>query len=112
MYDWCIVLKIRNSGSPAELNESKMPPWPIFKAAVAVNKFLTQASEKNAPPHQRILSLSITYTQSAIIYAIDAIPNENNDGSGGATCSTNSKFRYKIHMSIYGRSINNGDIKN
>mmetsp|Transcript_19962 Transcript_19962/g.30382 ORF Transcript_19962/g.30382 Transcript_19962/m.30382 type:complete len:425 (-) Transcript_19962:268-1542(-) len=81
-----IVLKIRNSGPPAELNETKMPPWPIFKAAVAVNKFLTLASEKSAPPHQRILSLSMAYTQSAIIYAIDAIPNENNDGSGGATC--------------------------
>ena len=69
-------------GSPTGM----LPPWPIFRVAIALNEFFEAAAVATRPPPVQVKTLATAYWQSEISYsltksgAIDAV------GEGGVAC--------------------------
>jgi len=65
-----------------------IPPWPIFRVAVALNEFFEAAAVATRPPPVQIKSLATAYWQSEVAYSltksgiIDAVGT-----AGGVTCA-------------------------
>ena len=70
-------------GSPTGM----LPPWPIFRVAIALNEFFEAAAVATRPPPVQVKTLATAYWQSEISYsltksgAIDAVGAE-----GGVAC--------------------------
>ena len=69
-------------GSPTGL----LPPWPIFRVAVALNEFFEAAAWATRPPPVQIKSLATSYWQSEISYSLTKSGIIDAIGTGGAAC--------------------------
>jgi len=47
-----------------------VPPWPVFRMAVALNDFLKAAAEATTLPKVRVIELTTAYWHSQVIYAL------------------------------------------
>jgi len=52
--------------SPTEI----IPPWFIFKPAVAVNEFFIKMAQITTPPNVQVINLAISYWKSEILYTL------------------------------------------
>ena len=73
--------------TPAGSPTAMLPPWPIFRVAIALNEFFEAAAVATRPPPVQVKTLATAYWQSEISYsltksgAIDAVGAE-----GGVAC--------------------------
>jgi len=47
-----------------------LPPWPIFRVAIALNEFFEAAAVATRPPPVQVKSLATAYWQSEISYSL------------------------------------------
>jgi predicted O-methyltransferase YrrM len=73
---------------PSDSTVGMLPPWPIFRVAIAVNEFFEAAAWATRPPPVQIKSLATAYWQTEVSYSltasgvIDAIGEK-----GGVSCT-------------------------
>jgi len=71
-------------GSPT----ANLPPWPIFRVAVALNGFFEAAAIATRPPPVHVKTLATSYWQSEIAYSLtkSGIIDAVGAVAGGSTC--------------------------
>ena len=74
-------------GSPT----SMLPPWPIFRVAIAVNEFFEAAAWATRPPPVQVKSLATAYWQSEIAYSLTHSGIIDAVGTAGQSCAAVAK---------------------
>ena len=71
---------------PPGSSAGMLPPWPIFRVAIALNEFFEAAAVATRPPPVQIKTLATAYWQSEIAYSLTKNGVIDALGSSGQTC--------------------------
>ena len=80
---WGVAPAHTPPGSPTGL----LPPWPIFRVAIALNEFFEAAAVATRPPPVQVKTLATSYWQSEIAYSLTKSGIIDAVGAERSTCA-------------------------
>jgi len=63
-----------------------IPPWFIFKPAVAVNEFFIKMAQITTPPNVQVINLATSYWKSEILYTLVKMGIVDSVSKSPSTC--------------------------
>ena len=76
---------------------NQLPPWPVFRVAIALNEFFEAAAWATRPPAVQVKSLGTAYWQSEIAYSLTKSGIIDTVGTTGATCAAVASSKNLVH---------------
>jgi len=77
--------------TPTGSTTSLLPPWPIFRVAIALNEFFEAAAVATRPPPVQVKALATAYWQSEVSYSLTKSGIIDALGAESATCAATAK---------------------
>ena len=83
---------------PSASPTTMLPPWPVFRVAIALNEFFEAAAVATRPPPVQIKSLATAYWQSEVAYSLTKSGIIDELGkAGGVTCAAVASSLGLVH---------------